>query len=320
MKKKKSKKGEKPHKEFWGDAEMEDILFKDGESEALYHVEQALMSPFMGYSDDPKGFYRAFKDKKDTGGIGELFAPFLQYCLDFLSLKEARKQFLLIFTKAGILGAYWWHQSQSEGVFEICNGRPLAEARNDLNSGDRQKAKQAAIEIMRVFKDEDETNPAIIKLKTEAQVYGDTDFLKKMEDAKMEIWIDAEGNPTFPRKEHYKKRPERYLFFKLLGEDFIREHTDGEIADLLNKGLYSESEDYVSDEVIKEYRHQLGIRKKEGQGAPRKKKNQQPPIDMKDINRRIEEVLESHKEDFKWYLFGDKGPEGFKKHLRRLKP
>lgn len=316
MKTKKQKEKEKPHKELWGDAEIEDVLnCEDDESEALYYVEQILMSPLMNYSDDPKGLYRRFKGTNDMAPLGELFTPFLQYCLDVFSLKEARKRFLLIFGKESIMMALHWHKSQSEGVFKIWNGRDLAEAMNDLNSGDRQKAKQAAIEIIRVFKDQDETSLAINKLKTEAQAYGDHDFLKKIEDAKKEIWIDAEGNPTFPVREHSKKRPERYLLFKLLGEDFIRDHTDREIATILN----TDPEKFLDYGTVKEYRHQLGIRKKEGPGAPRKRSNQQSPIDMEDIDRSIEEVLESHKEDFKWYLFGDRGPEGFKKHLRKLK-
>jgi len=319
MKTKKPKKDEKPHKELWGDAEMEDILFEDDESESLYFAEQVLMFPFMNYNDDPKRFYRRFKDSIDMEPLGDLFAPFLQYCMGVFSLKGAREQFLLIFTKESLEMALYWHRNQSEGVFKIWNGREFAEAMKDLNGEDKEKIKQAAIEIVRVFKDADETHPIINKLMTKAEDYGDHDFLRKIEDAKREIWIDAEGNPTFPIREHYKKRPERYLFFKLLGEDFIRDHTDNEIADILNRNLDSESKEYVYGEVVKEYRHQLGIRKKEGPGAPRKRPNQQPSIDMEDMHRKIEETLESHKEDFKWYLWGDKGLEGFKKHLRKLK-
>jgi len=319
MKTKKTKKDARPHKELWGDAEMEDVLFEDDESEAIYHAEKVLMSPWMRYSDDPKGLYQAFKANKDAGAMGKLFAPFLQYCLGIFSLKEARERFIPIFEKECVVMAFHWHKSQSEGIFKIWNGRELAEAMKDLNGADRQKAKQAAIEIVRVFfKDQDEASPIIDKLRTEAQAYGDDDFLRKLEDAKREIWIDADGNPTFPAKEHFKKRPERYLLFKLLGENFIREHTDGEIADILNKNVDPDSEKFVDDDTVKEYRHQLGIRKKEGPGAPRKKQNEHPPIDPGD-DRKIQEILESHKEDFKWYLFGDPGIEGFKKHLRKLK-
>ena len=171
MKTKKPKKDERPHKELWGDAEIEDVLnCEDDESEALYYVEQILMSPLMNYSDDPKGFYRRFKDTNDMDPLGQLFAPFLQYCMDACSPKEARKRFLLIFGKESVLMGLHWHKSQSEGVFKIWNGRELAEAMTDLNGGDREKAKQAAIEIVRVFKDEDRDPLLSISLKQKHRI------------------------------------------------------------------------------------------------------------------------------------------------------
>ncbi len=146
----------------------------------------------------------------------------------------------------------------AETFFELQTGKKLEDIEKALEEGDRE----AAIELVRVFKTPMKTNPVIRKMIETAEVAGDFDFVERIGKAYREVEKDSNGRPTFLGRRLYWK----WFIFAKFNEDYIRDLSSKEKFKLAKRhGIVSDRE----EDNFKKYLHRLGI-KKESRGRPRK--------------------------------------------------
>ena len=131
----------------------------------------------------------------------------------------------------------------------------------------------------------------------------DLDFLKRLDLAGKEVWIDKEKNLTFSGR---MKRPEIFLLIRQLGEDFVKTLSHNELMNICRKKGIN-----ITGTALKEFLLYHSI-KKEKPWRPLKKREEK----LADEGLKL---LESKKRDFKFYLWGANGPERFFKHMESLK-
>lgn len=288
---------------FLGPEEFEE-LYGDGfscdENRYMYHAFEVFGKCLVDFQDDPVGFrsHRLFKD------IQELIEPFIGYCRESLKLIEAHKIFIGILNNLCLnFAIYRGHKTDTETTFQIETGRKLDDVKRELVSSDKRISQDAAILITRIFKDERRDNPLILGLIEQAIKSDDLDFLKRLDLAEREIWINKEKKLTFRGR---MKRPEMFLLIRQLGEDFVKTLSHNELLNICRKKGIN-----ITGMALKEFLLYHSV-KKERPWRPVKKREEK--LDGEELK-----LLESKKRDFRFYLWGSGGAERFFKHMEKLK-
>jgi len=286
--------GPEEFEEFYGDG------FSCDENRYMYHAFEVFGKCLVDFQDDPVGFrsHPLFKD------IQELIEPFIEYCRGSLKLIEAHIIFNRIkFKKLCSDFADYRHKTDTKTTFQIETGRDLDDVKRELGSGDKRISQGAAVLITRIFKDERRNNPLILGLVEQAIRSDDLDFLKRLDLAEREVWIDKGKKLTFSGR---MKRPEIFLLIRQLGEDFVKTLSHNELLNICRKKGIN-----ITGMALKEFLLYHSV-KKERPWRPVKKKEEK--LDDEELR-----LLESKKIDFKFYLWGSGGVERFFKHMERLK-
>ena len=287
--------------------ELEDLYSKDfpsDENRYMYSAMAMLSKPLINYQENPGGF----RNHPNLGEVQAFIEPFLEYCYDKMTLLEAHKKFWLTFNTMSLKFMLDLHKVDLETTFEIETGKNLEEVLPYLESNDKEIAQQAAIDIIKVCKDEKGKNPTIQKLIGDAIKEEDYNFLKRIKDAHEEVTIDKEKKLTWGGR---KKRPELLLLIRRLGgEDFIRKHSLDNVMNICSKHGIE-----IDIEALKEFLHYYRYLRKEKPGRPLEKEIEQNNF----ISEEEANLLNRHKGEFKFYLWGKGGLERFMNHLENLK-
>jgi len=254
----------------------------------------------LKYASDPVGMlqdedYKVFVD------------PFLRYLRGDISWDEAQDELNGLRTDLMAELASNLHSLVVEISYEKKTGRDFWADYNALKEDDEKNKKEAAINLVAVFKPMRKENSDVKALLEKAVIEGDESFYEAIYET-----VDHRD----------KKLWLNYLIFARHNEEVISKMSQDEVVALArSQGVLSRVAPQNILEAKKEkenflrYLQRLGV-KKESPGRPRKllKDN-----GTDDEARSLRLKLKNHEIEFSFYLFGPDTKEEIEKHVKSFK-